>query len=139
MILPIILIILSITTFIMIFVLDEEYLKLFSALLFLIIISPLTILSTSHTNELALIRKGQPLINIREQAIKDIDKQLSQIRITNSALMNADSPVRSLVETKAKFISELTEQKIKIEQARINIEGRSIGMMRMIVGIYGKE
>ena len=75
----------------------------------------------------------------REQAIKDIDNQLKQINITNSALMNADSPTRSLVETRTKFISELTDQRLSIENARIDIETRSIGLMKMVVWIYGKE
>ena len=53
--------------------------------------------------------------------------------------MNADSPIRSLVETRTRFISELTEQKIDIQNAKISIESRSIGLMKMVVWIYGKD
>ena len=102
-------------------------------------ILPIVMSITIHTSDLALTRKGNVLIQIREQAIKKIDEQLNEIKINNSALMNADSPARSLIETKAKFVSELTEQKIKIQKAKMSIESRSIGLFKVVVWIYGKE
>jgi len=141
MIIPIILIILILISLLCLFVSrDEGGDFLFANLLILAICAaPLVMSVTSHTSDLSLIRKGHALVEIREQAIKDIDNQLKQINITNSALMNADSPTRSLVETRTKFISELTDQRLSIENARIDIETRSIGLMKMVVWIYGKE
>ena len=139
MIIPIILILIFLILIIVALInyrTDEPGTLLFTAFLMLL---PLVISIMIHTSELALLRKGNALVVIREQAINDIDTQLLQIKVSNSSLMNADSPIRSLVETRTKFISELTEQKIKIQEAKISIEDRSIGIMKMVVWIYGKE
>lgn len=93
----------------------------------------------NHSDDLSLIRTGQPLVVIREEAIKDIDKQLDKLKFSQTSLMNNDSPAKSLIETKSKYISELTVEKLKIQQARINIEARSIGLLKFVVWLYGKE
>jgi len=139
MIIPIILILLFLILIIAAFMNNSNDSGNFLIAAFLMLV-PLVISIMTHTSQLALLRKGNDLIVIREQAIKDIDTQLLQIKVSNSSLlMNADSPIRSLVETRTKFISELTEQKIKIQEAKISIESRSIGLMKMVVWIYGKE
>jgi len=92
-----------------------------------------------HSNDLAVIRSGKPLIEIREQAIKDIDNQLNKLEYNHTSLMNADTPVKSLIETKSKYISELTNAKLRIQIAKITIEARSIGFFKLVVWLYGKE
>jgi hypothetical protein len=86
-----------------------------------------------------MVRNGNLLIETRNEAIKDINNQLKNMKINQYSLMNADSPVRSLTETKAKFVEESAQQKLKIANAKINIEARSIGFMSGIVKIMGKE
>jgi hypothetical protein len=108
-------------------------------LLISIITAPFFIVGSNHFKNLALIRNGSNLIKIRQQAITDIDNQLKSIKIASSALINADSPIRTLIQTKSKFISEITEESIKIEQAKIKIEERSMGFYSIVVKIYGKE
>lgn len=95
--------------------------------------------SLFHANDLALIRSGKPLIETREQAIKDIDNQLNKLEYNHTSLMNGDTPVKSLIETKSRYISELTEEKLEIQRAKINIEARSIGFFKLVVWLYGKE
>jgi hypothetical protein len=93
----------------------------------------------THSDDLALVRKGKPLIEIREQAIKDIDNQLNKLEYNHTALMNADTPAKSLIETKSEYVDELTYQKLKIQRAKIKIEARSIGFFKLVVWLYGKE
>ncbi len=53
--------------------------------------------------------------------------------------MKGDFPLRDVVETRTRFSSKLREQTIKMQEAKISIEDRSIGIMKMVVWIYGKE
>ncbi len=92
-----------------------------------------------HASDLASVRHGQLLVKVREEAISEIDKQLKEIKVKPTTLMNADSPVSSLINTKANFVKELTEEKIAIQEARVSIERRSLGLMYGIVKIMGKE
>ncbi len=98
--------------------------------------------SLFHSNDLALIRSGKSLIEIREQAIKDIDNQLNKLEYNHTSLMNGDTPFKfilPLIETKSKYVNELTEEKLKIQEAKISIEARSIGFFKLVVWLYGKE
>lgn len=117
---------------------DYEHLLKMLSLTACILIIPISSIN-NHVRDLALIRKGQQLVQVREQAIKDIDEQLKSFKIANTALMNADSPAASLISTKAKFVSQLAESKVDIVQAKIDIEARSIGLMSVVVKIFGKE
>lgn len=105
---------------------------------FILLIIPIVSIY-NHTSDLASLRQGQLLVDVRQEAINEIDKQLQNIKISQTALMNGDSPVSSLVTTKAKFVEELAEEKIKIAKAKISIEKRSLGLMYGIVKIFGKE
>jgi len=108
------------------------------AVLFVLIVGS----SLVHSNDLALIRSGKSLIEIREQAIKDIDNQLNKLEYNHTSLMNGDTPFKfilPLIDTKSKYISELTEEKLKIQEAKISIEARSIGFFKLVVWLYGKE
>lgn len=92
-----------------------------------------------HSSDLAYIRKGQLLVDVQEQSLKDIDDQLAKIKIPQTALMNADSPAKSLIEAKYNIVKDLAQSRIKIAEAKISIEARSIGIMRPVVKWYGKE
>lgn len=96
---------------------------------------------SSHAHDLGTVRKGYELIEVREQAIEDIDAQLNLLerQYTSTSLLNADTPARSLIETKASFVSEIAEARADIAKAKISIERRSIGLMNGIVHWYGKE
>ena len=92
-----------------------------------------------HCDDLATVRHGNLLIEVRRDAIKQIDEQLKDIKITQTSLMNNDSPAKSLIETKTKFVEELAKQQIEIANAKISIEKRSLGLMSATVKIFGKE
>lgn len=113
-----------------------------SALFFIIglgiLVFPIVSIS-NHTSSLAVIRQGKLMVDIRQEAIDEINRQLKNIKVTQTALMNGDSPVSSLINTKAKFIDQLAEEKIKIAEAKIDIEKRSLGLMYGIVKMFGRE
>lgn len=92
----------------------------------------------SHINDLTLIRNQKILIDVREDAINRINTDLKEFP-QGSALMNADSPVSSMIATKSEYIKELTDLKIKVAQAKINIERSAMGPDAWVVWILGKE
>jgi hypothetical protein len=94
-----------------------------------------------HCEEIALIRSSQPIIAIHEQAIEDLDRQMDGLSksIGSQAVFNADSPYRSLIEAKTKYVSKLASAKSGILNAKVSISARKLGMMSYIVRWYGEE
>lgn len=89
-----------------------------------------------HNSDLVLMKHGNKLVEIRLDAIKEIDKQISSISLPSS-LMNADSPVRSYVETKARYQDEITTRKEDIVKAELSIERRKMGFTAWTVWMLG--
>lgn len=94
-----------------------------------------------HCDELATIKNSQSLIAVHTQAIEDLDKQMNGLSksIGGQALLNADSPYRSLIETKAKYISDLSRARSRVAEAKTSIIARKLGMMSYIIRWYGEE
>ena len=115
-----------------------------AAMFIAISVFPLILLAgmvTHHANDLALVRMGHLSVEVREQAIKDIDEQLISLigQSPVPALLNADTPVRSLIETKADFVKEIADARLKIAEAKISIAARKIGINSAIVKWMGEE
>ncbi len=94
---------------------------------------------TGHVNDIATIRQGESFIQIRQEAIDDIEESLKIINAPQTALMNMDSPVAALVKTKSDYIKDLTEIKLEIQEAKRDIEARKLGLMSGVVTIYGDQ
>ncbi len=93
----------------------------------------------SHVSDLSIVRQGYRVVEVKQQAIKDIDDQIRDLNIPKMGLLNADTPYKSLVEAKVKFVQELSDARTNIAEAKIDIESRSIGIMSGVVTIYGRE
>lgn len=92
----------------------------------------------NHISDLTLIRNQGQVVQVREDAIARINQDLAVLP-TAGALMNADSPVKSLIETKSTYITELTTIKASIVDAKISIEQRKMGPGAWAVWIFGEE
>lgn len=77
----------------------------------------------SYNKEVTFVRNGEAMIRINEDALKQIDEHLKDFS-TSTALMNADSPFRSLTEAKTTFVSEITKTKKRILEEKMSIEVR---------------
>lgn len=93
---------------------------------------------TEHARDLAIIRTAPITTAVREEAIQRINDDLVNFP-TESALMNADSPVKSMIETKSKFISDLTELNASIAEAKVSIERRKLGPSAWVVYVVGEK
>lgn len=122
--------------------LREADVLVFILMALVVALFPVLILCTvmaEHADDLAKVRAGKALVDVRIEAIADIDKQLSALPDYSSALLNADTPVKTLVETKAQFVKDIAEAKANIAQAKVDIVARSIGPMSAVVTLLGKE
>lgn len=99
----------------------------------------LTIPVEYHMDDLATIRQGELLIEAREQSLTELNVTLSTMKISNTALMNADSPAKSLIEAKAKQIESISQERMKIAEAKLSIERRSLGFFAGVVEVFGRE
>lgn len=96
---------------------------------------------TTHSVDLSNVRNGDAFIQIKEMAIKDIDRQITELSKFkyDTALLNADSPIASLVAAKSEFVRELSNERSAVLRAKAAIDAREIGLMGAIVDWYGKE
>jgi len=97
---------------------------------------------TEHVHDIGTVRHADNFIHVRQQAITDIDEQLITLKAqyTNgSVLLNADTPAKTLIETKAKFVSDIADTRMSVAEAKADIDRRSLGVMSAVVYLYGKE
>lgn len=91
-----------------------------------------------HIKDVSLIRNQELVISVKEEAIQRINDDLKDLKAPSAALMNADSPVKTLIETKSQYISDLTDLKTEIAEAKINIERRKMGPSAWVVWAIGE-
>ena len=121
---------------------DYFYMCMISGIFFCVLpTTVLTVVISEHAHDLGTKRNAQKFIDVRQEAIADIDKQLESLKdqMPQSSLLNADTPVASLIETKANFVQQIADTRIEIVEAETDIERRSIGLMSGVVDWYGKE
>ena len=98
---------------------------------------------TDHVNQLAVVRQGEALIQVRLDAIEDINQQFEDLNDMYEGapqlLFNGDTPIGSLIEAKADFVAQIAATKMNIVRNKIEIEATSIGLMSGIVDWYGRE
>lgn len=96
----------------------------------------------SHAHDIGTVRNAEAYIEVQLQAIKDIDEQLNSLGAqtpTNTALLNADTPIASLVKAKTQFVRDIAKTRLKVVEAKTDIDRRSIGLMSGVVDWYGRE
>lgn len=91
-----------------------------------------------HISDISTVRTASAFIKVRQEAITEIDAQLSKIDVP-SALLNADTPAASYIETKSQYIKDITETKISIEESKKSIIARSLGTSAWVVWVLGEE
>jgi hypothetical protein len=95
----------------------------------------------SHCNDLAIIRNSQSIIGVYTQAITDLDQQIEGLNksVSSQLAFNADSPYRSLIEAKSRYVSKLSMARATVVQAETSIIARKLGLMSYIVRWVGEK
>lgn len=106
-----------------------------------IVIIPVCVLNVApiynHTSDLATIRTGEAFIEIKEEAITRINKEL--VGYPRGSLMNADSPVRAYINVKSGYINSIANTKTRIQNSRKAIVQRSLGTSAWVVWLIGNK
>ena len=97
---------------------------MFLLLIFFIFIAQLF----KHTHDISTIRMSEDIINVQKECIEETDRQMKDLSISvpSNALMNKDSPYRSLIELRRERINSLAETKKSILDAKMNICARKV-------------
>lgn len=91
-----------------------------------------------HISDIALIRNAETLYSVREKAIDRISDELASLP-GQTALMNADSPAKTLIETKSEYVTALTDLQMEVAQAQVSIERRKMGPSAWVVWAIGDK
>jgi hypothetical protein len=92
----------------------------------------------NHVDDLAIVRGQQEVIEVYEDRIKSLETRLNSFKYPQSALLNADSPVASIVNSLSEAEKELKANEERAK-ARRNIIARKAGPFSFVVTIYGEE
>ena len=97
---------------------------------------------SAHANDLGQLRVSEQYIANYTLRITSLKEDIKTIVGTDpspksATLLNADSPVKSMVDQLAVAESELTIRRDSLLQAQSRIETRKAGPLWFIVSIYG--
>jgi peptidoglycan hydrolase CwlO-like protein len=122
----------------------EEGFASFCAILGLVVTFGFTIATySSHANDLGTLRSYQAVVEVQKNRISDLETRLTKIvpvghqRVT--LLLNADSPIKSLVEQMSIAQRDLSDAEKEIAQAKVNISRRKAGPFWFVVWTYGEQ
>jgi len=91
-----------------------------------------------HVNNLACIKMQDETITVHQQRLASLNKQYEAItkNIHSASLMNADSPVKSVIEGITGAENSITNAKLKVIEARIDIEARKRGIYSLLAILF---
>jgi hypothetical protein len=92
---------------------------------------------SSHADDLGTIAAQQEVIVVYERQRDDLNKTMAGFNYPSGALMNADSPVRSIVEQLASVEGLLAEARSDGAKAIKSIEQRRHGPFSGVITIVG--
>jgi hypothetical protein len=95
----------------------------------------------SHNSDIILIRNSNKIIDINEEAVDRLDNQIKLIiaQDTKQAIMNGDTPIKSMVEAQSEYISKIVKVKERVLNSKMNVEERRIGFTAYAIWIMGDK
>ena len=115
---------------------DIETASMVFLLGFLLSIPPAIIIAV-HANQISKIQNQQILIQVYEQEIEALNIRLNEANYQQGALLNADSPVSSLIMTLSEWQAKSARAKAERAQAIISVEARRLGVMSGVITFVG--
>lgn len=109
----------------------------------LILLGSMLLTVSDHSSDLGTVRAYNGVIEAYQQQISDLRELLREnFGITKAdapVLVNADSPVASVVASLKSATSSVAEARSRIARAQVSIAGRKAGVYWFIVSIYGEK
>lgn len=95
---------------------------------------------SDNANDLATLRKYDPLISVQQEKIDRLEKILGKhipVDTKQGNWASADTPNASLIESYTDAVNSLAHAQSQKAWATVNIESRKDGMFWFVVSIYG--
>lgn len=98
---------------------------------------------SSHAENLGTIRQGHSVVKVQQDRLNRLRNDLTlvndSIKHGNVALVNSDSPIKSLIDKIALAETSVAEAQIKIANAEVSISQRKAGPGYFIVSWFGDK
>jgi len=91
----------------------------------------------NHAGDVAKVRHQHALIEVYQEQVDEMNERLAAIDPPASALLNADTPVSSMVAALSEWQGRLAQSKAQQAHAIIDIEARKLGLMSGVVTVFG--
>jgi len=91
----------------------------------------------SHSDDLGTIEAQQHVIQIAKNQTKLLNQRLKEFEYPKGALLNADSPVKSIVDQLSHWQQKEADAELAIAYAKRNIEQRRVGPMNKVIDFVG--
>ena len=96
----------------------------------------------NHADNLGTIRAQQGVVQVYDQRVQELNAQLKKMvpegAQKNPLQLNADSPVRGIVESVTKANTDLANARVAIAKAKVSIAKRKAGPFSFIVRWFGE-
>lgn len=96
-----------------------------------------------HANNLGTIRQGYSVVKVQQDRLNRLRNDLTlvndSIKQGNVALVNSDSPIKSLIDQISLAETSVAESQIKIANAEVSISQRKAGPGYFIVSWFGDK
>ena len=96
-----------------------------------------------HAQDLGVLRAQQNVIDVQTALVDSLEKRLIRIAPVGQqrvqVMLNADSPIKSLVEEISSAQKELTKATVKMAEAKVSIESRKAGPFWFVVSAAGEK
>jgi len=103
----------------------------------------LLIVYTHHATNLGTIRQGYSVVKVQQDRLNRLRTDLTlvndSIKQGNVALVNSDSPIKSLIDQIALAETSVAEANLKIANAEVSIAQRKAGPGYFIVSWFGDK
>ena len=111
-------------------------------IVFIVILAPF-ISYFNHAGDLGTIRAQKSVIHVYEQRVEELSGLLKTIvpegRQRNPILMNADSPIRGIVDNMSKANEDLAKARVGEAESLVSIAKRKAGPFHFIVKWFGED
>jgi hypothetical protein len=91
-----------------------------------------------HYHDLGRVKAQHYAITVQEERIANLKKNLNEITVDVDAeiLLNADSPIKSMVDQLAEAEKSLASSKTTLANAKISIVQREIGFFKFVTKLF---
>lgn len=113
---------------------------LFGAVFTAVLSIPAIVIWSGHSEDLSVISTYSEVVKVYQERRDRLTATMDSFNYpsTNSSiLLNADSPIKSIVEQLSKTESELAEAESKIAKAKVSIEARRLGPNSGVIAMVG--